>query len=82
MFCMQNAIDLFITLLYYLHLFQLLNVNVFVLLKHAPNKKLMLLINIIQITFHAFFESKFISKIIQKLFNKNLKTEQENLINF
>ena len=39
-FCMQNAIDLFIMLLYYLHLLQLLDINVFAPLKHTLNKKI------------------------------------------
>ena len=38
-FCMQNAINLFIMLLHCLHLFQLLDVNVFTLLKCTLNKK-------------------------------------------
>ena len=38
-FCMQNVINLFIMLLHCLHLFQFLDVGVFVLLKYALNKK-------------------------------------------
>ena len=38
-FCMQNIINLFIMLPHYLHLFQFLDVDVFVPLKHVLNKK-------------------------------------------
>ena len=54
-FCMQNIINLLIILLYCSHLVQSLDINVFVSLKHTL-KKLMQLINIIQIVFHTFFE--------------------------
>ena len=39
-FYMQNAIDLFIMPPHYSHLFQLLDISVFVLLKHTLNKKI------------------------------------------
>ena len=39
-FCTQNAINLFIVLLYCLNLFQFLDVNVFVLLKFTLNKEI------------------------------------------
>ena len=42
-FCMQSVIDLVILPLHCLHLFQLFNVGVFALLKHALNKKINIL---------------------------------------
>ena len=39
-FCMQNIINLFIMPPHYLHLFQFLDVGIFVSLKHTLNKKI------------------------------------------
>ena len=73
-FCMQNAINLLIMLLHCLHLLQLLDVNVFMLLKHTLNKKTDALNQYNSSYISCIFWVKMYIKVHAKiLFFKNLK---------
>ena len=75
-FCMQNAINLFIILLHCLHLFQLLDVGVFALLKHALNKKINAFNQYNSNCISRIFWVKIYIRVRAKvLFSENLKTK-------
>ena len=73
-FCMQNAIDLFIMLLHCLHLFQLLDVGVFALLKCALSKETDAFnqYNSSHIS-RIFWVEMYIKVCVKVLFSENLK---------